>query len=158
LRKKNRRATLMARLEQMLYGDNLPCCDTMRCCLMGQLPRTRPCPSGFGGCNPWSQRNAVHARRKLSCTNNGARGGSYEGRREGWGSLLFKAQGKPTQAFGVALHEHGNVVTLLLSSEGNQPIDILWPCNLILLDLDGRDRRRSIPPLPQCRPRQSASP
>jgi hypothetical protein len=24
LRKKNRRATLMARLEQMLYGDNLP--------------------------------------------------------------------------------------------------------------------------------------
>jgi hypothetical protein len=54
----------------------------------------------------------------------------------GVGSLLLKAQGKPTQAFGVALHEHGNVATLLLSSEGNQPIDILGPCNLILLDLD----------------------
>src|SRR5580704_1965824 len=65
-----------------------------------------------------------------------ARGGSYEGFREEWGSLLFKAQGKPTQAFGAALHEHGNVVPLLLSSEGNQPIDILGPCNLILLDLD----------------------
>jgi hypothetical protein len=63
-------------------------------------------------------------------------GGSCEGCREGWPSLLFKAQGKPTQAFGVALREHGNVATLLLSSEGNQPIDILWPCDLILLDLD----------------------
>jgi hypothetical protein len=30
-RKKNRRATLMARLEQMLYGDDLRGCDAMRC-------------------------------------------------------------------------------------------------------------------------------
>jgi hypothetical protein len=30
-RKKNRRATLMARLEQMLYGDDIRGCDAMRC-------------------------------------------------------------------------------------------------------------------------------
>jgi hypothetical protein len=30
-RKKNRRATLIARLEQMLYGDDLRGCHAMRC-------------------------------------------------------------------------------------------------------------------------------
>ncbi len=53
-----------------------------------------------------------------------------------WRRMLLEAKGKPAQAFGVALHQNGNIMTLLLAGEGNQPSDILGGGDSLLLDLD----------------------
>ena len=53
-----------------------------------------------------------------------------------WRRLLLEAKGKPAQAFGVALHQNGNVVTLLFARAGDQPSDILGSGDRFLPDLD----------------------